>query len=249
VGWVAVHPTLILLRESAEMRSIASSSLTVKGVDGMFERLSRFVGRRELRRLVKAVDTAVRYEVSQALRSVDLPKVFPKLTRRFWSRVELHISVITDRVFDSVASQEDLKEFREVEMDLARYTARLLRNTGYERAEDLVYSLSIMIEYDLWLVEKVVKLGLEELLEKLSERALTEILEASSYLRYLGFAWISATTATLGVIKKYKVENRDTLSQWCREYAEEVDSYIDTIDTLLDDEAYEVIKKLENLEG
>ena len=134
-------------------------------------------------------------------------------------------------------------------MDLARHTARLLRNTGYEHAEDLVYGLSIMIEYDLWLVEKVVKLGLEELLEKLSERALTEALEISSYLRYLGFAWISATTAILGIIKEYKVENRDTLSQWCREYAEEIDSYIDTIDTLLDDEAYEVIKKLENLEG
>jgi len=80
---VTVHPALILLSESAEMRSIASSSLTVKGVDGMFERLSRFVGRRELGRLMKAVDTAVRYEVSQALRSGDLPKVFPKLTRRF----------------------------------------------------------------------------------------------------------------------------------------------------------------------
>jgi hypothetical protein len=244
VGWVAVYPALILLRESAETRSIASSSLTVKGVDGMFERLSRFVGRRELRRLMKAVDTAVRYEVSQALRFDNLPKVFPKLTRRFWSRVELYISVITDRVFDNVVSLEDLKEFREVEMDLARHTARLLRNTGYEHAEDLVYGLSIMIEYDLWLVEKVIKLGLDELLEKLSERALTEILEASSYLRYLGFAWISATTATLGIIKEYKVENRDTLSQWCREYAEEIDSYIDTIDTLLDDEAYEIIKNL-----
>ncbi len=84
---MAVYPALILLRESAEVRSIASSSLTVKGVDGMFERLSRFVGRRELRRLMKAVDTAVRYEVSQALRFDNLPKVFPKLTRRFWSRV------------------------------------------------------------------------------------------------------------------------------------------------------------------
>ncbi len=41
------------------------------------------------------------------------------------------------------------------------------------------------------------------------------------------------------------MENRDTLSYWCREYAEEVDGYIDTIDTLLDDEAYEVIKNLE----
>ncbi len=153
---MAVHPALILLSESAEMRSVASSSLTVKSVDGMFEKLSKFVGRRELRRLVKAVDTAVKYEVSQALRSGDLPKVFPKLTRRFWSRVELHISVITDRVFDSVASLEDLKEFREVEVGLARYTTRLLRSTGYERVEDLVYGLSMMIEHDLWLVEKVV---------------------------------------------------------------------------------------------
>jgi hypothetical protein len=42
---VAVYPALILLRESAEMRSIASSSLTVKSVDGVFEKLSRFVGR------------------------------------------------------------------------------------------------------------------------------------------------------------------------------------------------------------
>ena len=80
---MTVHPALILLSESAEMRSIASSSLTVKGVDGMFKRLSRFVGRRELGRLMKAVDTAVRYEVSQALRFDNLPKVFPKLTRRF----------------------------------------------------------------------------------------------------------------------------------------------------------------------
>ena len=80
---MTVHPVLILLSESAEMRSIASSSLTVKSVDDMIEKLSRFAGRRELGRLVKAVDTAVRYEVSQALRFDNLPKVFPKLTRRF----------------------------------------------------------------------------------------------------------------------------------------------------------------------
>ena len=71
------------------------------------------------------------------------------------------------------------------------------------------------------------------------------MLQLSGYLRYLFFAWTSATSAILKLVERYKEENRDTLVKWCRTYKEEVEGYIDTLDTLLDDESYDAIKKLD----
>jgi hypothetical protein len=82
------------------------------------------------------------------------------------------------------------------------------------------------------------------LLERLWERALREALSLQSYLSYLLFAWVSAVSAVTGIVERFREENRDILAAWCREYADEVDAYIDTVDTLLDDDAYETLKRL-----
>lgn len=44
------------------------------------------------------------------------------------------------------------------------------------------------------------------------------------------------------LVERYEEENRDTLVNWCRTYTEEVEGYIDTFDTLLDVESYDVIR-------
>lgn len=54
----------------------------------------------------------------------------------------------------------------------------------------------------------------------------------------LGFACVAATSAVLGLVDLFSEANRDAFADWCGEYAHEVEDYIDTIDVLLDDDAY-----------
>jgi len=61
---------------------------------------------------------------------------------------------------------------------------------------------------------------------------------------YLTFTWLSSTAALLGIVKNYREENRDKMAQWRREYANEVEDYIDTLDILVKDEVYEKLAEL-----
>ncbi len=47
----------------------------------------------------------------------------------------------------------------------------------------------------------------------------------------------------LGTVEEYREVNRDKLTKWSREYAEGLDAHIDTLDLLINDEAYEMLKE------
>lgn len=134
------------------------------------------------------------------------------------------------------------------EKALAKAFAEILRASGYERSEDLVYAMSVLIDRDLWVLMKLAELGIENLVKKLVERDLSLVLEFSDYTVYLTFAWFSATSAVLHIVENYKRENVNTLTSWSRTYAEEVEDYLDTMDVLLDDEAFGEILGLEDTE-
>jgi len=184
-------------------------------------------------------------EVSAALTSEDLASELPVLVERFWYRLLGPLGELQFKLFSSMAvNRELLDAFAEAERALARALARGIRSTGYERSEDLVYALSVLIDRDLWILERSAEMGLENLLGKLAERDLGIVVWFASYTMYLAFTWISAASAVLGLLGGYRRENLDTLASWSRAYAEEVEDYLDTMDTLLDDEAYEELLRL-----
>ena len=188
--------------------------------------------------LVREVRGSLGEEVSAVLSSHDLARDFPLYAVRFWSRI---LPPLVRYSFEALrraeVSRDFIEEFREVEVGLAREVARELRSTRRSGAEDLVYALSVMVDHDLWVLEKVSSYGLEGFMDRLIERCSGELAEASAHLVYLVFSWTASSSAILG-LTRYREDNLRTLISWCRGYAEEVDDYVETLDLLADDEAY-----------
>uniref|UniRef100_A0A7C1CEK3 Uncharacterized protein n=1 Tax=Thermofilum adornatum TaxID=1365176 RepID=A0A7C1CEK3_9CREN len=237
--------TAIILKEyTSKYTTLPSLALTRTFNPILAEKLRNMLGD-TTEKIVKALEESLSSEIAQALNTKNIEKEFPTLAEKFWLRILLPLLELNQKI--TPLTSDKLKELIELEKEAARETAKLIRSTGYRYAEDLVYGLSAMVDYDEWLVEKLSQLGPETLFEKLWQRGLQETLWLSIYIRYLLFAWISATSALLKLLEEYREENRDTLAKWSRTYAEEVEAYIDTLDTLLDDEAYTVIEKMSEL--
>jgi len=211
----------------------------------VLRRFEELMGRDFLDKLADVFSEILKNEISTALTSENLVSELPVLVERFWYRLLSPLAELQFKLFSSmVVNRELLDAFAEAEKALARALARGIRSTGYERSEDLVYALSVLVDRDLWILKKSAETGLENLLGKLTERDLGVVVWFASYSMYLAFTWISATSAVLGLLGGYRRENLDTLASWSRAYAEEVEDYLDTMDTLLDDEAYEELLRL-----
>ncbi len=151
---------------------------------------------------------------------------------------------LTQYVSSNIAlGRISINDFSRVELELGKELARSIRSTNYPRAEDLIYALSILIEHDQWVMDNMVRHGFDGLMSRINKRALNEAGEASAYLMATMFAWYSATNAVLGIVKEFRRENLDTLAQWSRAYAEELDAYIDTLDLLISDETYKALRE------
>jgi len=234
--------TAIILKEyTSNYTTLPSFALTRTFNPILAEKLKNMLGD-ATEKIAKALEESLSSEIAQALNTKYIEKDFPTLAEKFWLRISLPLLELNQKI--TPLPSDKLKELIELEKEAARETAKLIRNTGYKYAEDLVYGLSAMIDYDAWLLEKLSQLGLEKIADTLWHRGLQETLQLSIYIRCLLFAWISATSALLKLLEKYREENMDTLAKWSRAYAEEVEAYIDTLDTLLDDEAYIVIEKM-----
>jgi len=211
----------------------------------VLRRFEELMGRGFLDKLADVFSEMLKNEISIALTSENLVGDLPILVERFWYRLLSPLTELQFKLFSSMAvNRELLDAFAEAERALARALAREIRSTGYERWEDLVYALSVLVDRDLWILERSAETGLDSLLEKLTERDLGVVVGFASYTMYLAFTWTSATSATLGLLEGYRRGNLDTLASWSRAYAEEVEEYLDTMDTLLDDEAYEELLHL-----
>jgi len=236
-----VSKPIVLKEYIRKYTALPSLALTRSFDPTLAERLRNMLGD-TTEKIAKALEESLSSETAQALNTKNIEKDFPTLAEKFWLRISLPLLELNQKI--TPLPSDKLKELIELEKEAARETAKLIRNTGYRYAEDLVYGLSAMVDYDAWLLEKHSQLGLEKLADTLWHRGLQETLQISIYTRYLLFAWISATSALLKLLEEYREENRDALAKWSRTYAEEVEAYIDTLDTLLDEEAYTVIEKL-----
>jgi len=236
--------TEFILQEYARRYTILPTSTIIKHVNTyLIDKVKEFVGSDIFEKLAEAVEEGITCEVSEILTTENIDKAFSSLAEKFWLRLALPMFDINQKVFSFTV--EDFSRMMKLEEDIAYEVTRLLRSSGYKYAEELVYGLSAMVDYDTWLLKKVSEINFEGFIKRLWERGLEEMLQLSVYIRYLFFAWTSATSAILKIVKRYREENIDILTKWCKTYAEEVETYIDTIDTLLDDESYKIIEKLE----
>jgi hypothetical protein len=140
-----------------------------------------------------------------------------------------------------------LKERSEYIEDLKKLTlimAKVLRESSHPRKENLIYSMSILIDRDIWVIEKMSKYKLEDLIKKLIERAKEISIGFINTTINLTFAWLSAISAILNIVKKYNEENLNKIIELSLELSKELYSYLDTLDLLLDDETYEELREL-----
>jgi len=207
----------------------------LKDIFGKFENV---VGKTTLDELVKVTGKVLENEVSSILKSHNLNEDFPIYVQLFWASM---LPLLTK--FSTSMMLSKVEDFKELGISLAEEITRRLRSTQSIYAEDLVYSLSVLIDHDLWVFDKVAVYGLEGLFDRLTKRAEREVTEASGYLAYLVFAWFSASSAILGLVRDYREENLGILVSWSKHYAREVDAYIDTLDLLVDDETYNELRE------
>jgi hypothetical protein len=110
------------------------------------ERARLLLGSDLLERLLETAEEGVRHEVYEILNADDIHERFPTLATKFWLRLALSMLEVSQRV---LSSPDLSRKVAEMERDLARELIRLLKRTGYARAEDLAYGLSALTEYDL----------------------------------------------------------------------------------------------------
>lgn len=230
------------LRSVALPLAAISGDIDAGDVLSVVKAFRDLVGGEILDKLGKLFDEALRDEIHRALNIDHLEREFPMLVEKFWARLALPLIELSYKAYTSNALAP--KRLREVEEELAKAVARKLRLSEYERVDDLLYALSVLVDRDLWIIDRVAELGLEGLVKRFIDRALDVVLQLVGYTTYLAFAWTSASTAVLGIAKEYKRENRDLLAAWCREYAKEIEEYLDTLDLLLDDELYSDLQGL-----
>ena len=199
------------------------------------------VGRGLSIKLTKVFTGALKNEVANILNSTEAGSAFPHLSAKFWARMALPMLEFNEAIFSSPAL---LDEFIINVEELSKITAKLMRKSEYRKIEDLVYGLATLVDHDRWVAGKISATGFDDLARKLSERALETTLSFAQCSMDLAFAWVSAASAALGVVREYRRENMDYLAGLCRELANKLDSYMETLDMVVDDELYEDLVRL-----
>jgi len=205
---------------------------------GVVVKFGELVGEDVAEKVHKAWEEALGGEIQRVL-TADIVQEFSGAAWEFWARLSPPLAEVATRLYGS-----GLGKVRAYEGELARAVAKALRASGYARTEDLVYALSALVDRDAWILDWASRLGPGEFVKRLVTRAHGEALQLAEYTVYLASAWLASTAAVLGMVEEYREANRDQLAMWARQYAEEVQGLLDTLDLLLDDEAYEELAAL-----
>jgi len=223
--------------------SSVSGDFYVEDVRDVAKRFREFIGESLAKELDRVFSEALRNEVSRALSTDKLEHEIHLLVEKFWARIAFPLAELTQSMLSPI-DRITLGGFIDLEEKLGIALTRLIRRSGYEFAEDLVYGLSVLIDRDRWIIEKVFELGIDEFIKRVIDRDPKAFMEFATYTMYLTFTWVASTAALLGIVKNYKDDNRDKMAQWCREYAKEVEDYIDSLDILVKDDVYEELLEL-----
>jgi len=212
-------------------------SINVDGIDEAIEKFREFIGG-------EITIDVIDYEIVKALNmDVDfLPYDLYSLVQYFRSRV-LQLMINFSNILKS-SDKRVLKVSKEIMESIARGVAERIRLSRSRHVDNLIYALSILIDRDIWFIDKVLELGIIDLADKLVTRALYLLDDFVEYSIRLAFAWVSATASILGIAKEYKDKNVDELASLSRRYADRVEEYLDVLDMLIDDDIYRDLIKL-----
>jgi len=219
------------------LASIIGENVGIEDIYGVTRRFKELIGEDLARKLDAAFEDVLKDEIRKALNTDRLEQELHLLVERFWAKIAYPLVELTQSILFR-GDRAALDEFITLEEKLSVNMAKLIRESNYKFAENLVYGLSVLVDHDKWVIEKISKLGINGFIERTINRDPKALMEFASYIRYLIFAWLATTATVLGVTKEYKEENRDKMAQWCREYAKEVEAYIDTLDIIVKDEVY-----------
>jgi len=165
----------------------------------------------------------------------------PLFTNYFMSVLSsINISLILSKTESELRGS--LKLVKEIEKRIYRVFKDIIEKSEFNGKEDVLYAFSILTDYDLWVINTLLEFGFEEYVHRVEERARYEIRELMSYLFSLTYSLMACLSVILRVVEEPVVETFNVLVNWCKRYAGDVDSYVDTIDLLISDEHYEVIK-------
>jgi len=220
-----------------------SGDFYVEDVCDVAKRFREFIGEGLAKELDRVFSEALRNEVSRALSTDKLEHEIHLLVEKFWARIAFPLAELTQSMLSPI-DRITLDEFIDLEEKLGIALTKLIRRSGYEFAEDLVYGLSVLIDRDRWIIEKVSELGIDEFIKRVIDRDPKAFMEFATYTMYLTFTWVASTAALLGIVKNYKDDNRHKMAQWCRGHAKEVEDYIDSLDILVKDDVYEELLEL-----
>ncbi|HDD26877.1 MAG TPA: hypothetical protein ENF75_07330 [Acidilobales archaeon] len=232
---IGTSPCVFRLKElsslSSEFRRVFSSRLLTMLNDYVNKLLSDFI------------------EPLLNTKTPDLDNVFTKLLSEFSMYLSTITSVLNAPILALKNEEEIVSELSKL-VSLEERVYSLIANEVRRRGskvpndvEGVVYGLAMLIDYDLWVINKLSKYGLHGLIERLQTRALNELSEAVRYKAALTYLVTATLTAILGIVTKYNMNNLSKLIKWTKKYAEELDDYIDTLDVLVEDELYSEVMK------
>jgi len=128
-----------------------------------------------------------------------------------------------------------VRTFRELKTELED----LRQNIGI--LDDVLKELSVVFDYELWLLSNIRKQGFVIFATKIMSRCFEELIGAQKHrLALLLIARIFHNIAS----GKAPLPNNKVMTMLLRKlktHSDELDAYLDTLYTLLDDEAYEII--------
>lgn len=202
------------------------------------EKLSELIG---LSAYDKLIDDILKNDIPNILTSNDVNKALIDSLPLFKFKIMGLLLQTSVNLFEN--KRIKLDEVIELWKEFAKNVADALRSSNNRNAEDLVYSYSILIDQDIWVINKVKEYGLDGFLRRISDRASQEASEMPSHMILLLFAWLSAVAAIFRLVNQFKEENAEELIRISKRETEELDLYIDTLDLLISDDSYKALKE------
>lgn len=182
----------------------------------------------------KVLDEASKCEICEVLSVEDLDREkFSICVLKFWYRLADPELVFKDLSVIEKFLSLGKKELEDIYIKVLDFLVRTIRESVREYAEDIIYALSILVDQDMWIIDRFRIFG-RDFVSKLVEKACRDSLKFTDTVTRLTFTIMSILTALFNSDRiSFKRENLGKLARWCREFAEDLDDSMKILDAQL----------------
>ncbi len=176
----------------------------------------------------------------------ELEKYFTSTLPLFMFNLVSAMLPLSNGIFMKVEEEKDtsiLVKLRELEKELFKEIKLLLKKAAREKrvsSEPIIMAHAAAIDYDLWLIDMIIELGLQGFVERIIKRASGISDDFVKSLYSLFYVMMSVDVALLSGAP-YRKDTLDILVERCSHYAKEVEDYLDTLIFLIPDEEYRAV--------